>query len=179
MQKKYDFESERLGFRRWQEEDKEPFAAMNADADVMRFFPNPLTKKESDLLIERLEKHFKEKGYGIWAVERKEGQVFIGFIGLLEIGFEVDFKFKTEIGWRLDRKHWKKGYAVEGAMACLNYAFDEMQLDEVYSFTSVLNVPSETVMQRTGMRKVKEFDHPKLEADSPLKRHVLYKINRP
>ncbi|TWT09390.1 GNAT family N-acetyltransferase [Planomicrobium sp. CPCC 101079] len=175
----YEFETARLGFRRWKESDKEKFASMNRDCEVMKYFPNKLTTKESDDLIERFEKHFDEKGYGIWAVERKEDNNFIGFIGLLEIGFEADFQFETEIGWRLDKKFWKMGYAVEGAKACLDFAFGKLQLNEVYSFTATINVPSETVMKRIGMSKVKEFDDPKVPVGSPLKRHVLYKIDRP
>ena len=176
MNHPYIFESERLGFRRWQESDRIPFSIMNADASVMKYFPNGLTKKASDLLLERFEKHLLEKGYGIWAVEIKKNREFIGFIGLLEINMDVDFKKSTEIGWRLDKRFWKKGYAVEGATACLEYAFNILQMNEIYSFTSLLNQPSETVMQRIGMKKVKEFDHPNVEADSPLRRHVLYKI---
>jgi RimJ/RimL family protein N-acetyltransferase len=174
----YVFESQRLRFRRWLDADKELFASMNANAEVMKFFPNRLTKEESDALIDRFENHHAEKGYGIWAVERKQDNSFIGFIGLLEVGFEVDFKGVTEIGWRLDKKFWKRGYAAEGAKACLTYAFNDLKLNEVYSFTSILNSPSETVMKRIGMTKVKEFEHPKLEKDSPLKRHVLYKITK-
>lgn len=179
MDKNFVFESERLRFRRWKESDKENFASMNQDPEVMKFFPEKLSKQESDSRIERFEKHLDEKGYGIWAVERKEDGAFIGFIGLLEISFEVDFQFKTEIGWRLDKAYWKKGYAVEGAKACLDYAFNELKLNEVYSFTATSNFPSETVMKRIGMVKVKEFDHPKLAANSPLRRHVLYKIEKP
>lgn len=176
MSTRYIFESERLGFRRWQESDKEAFAAMNADAAVMKYFPNLLTREESDLLLAKFEHHFVEKGYGIWAVDIKASRQFIGFIGLLEVNMAVDFKKSTEIGWRLAQAYWKKGYAVEGAMACLNYAFNSLKMEEIYAFTSILNKPSETVMQRIGMDKIGEFNHPNLEGESPLQRHVLYKI---
>ncbi|MBO0994878.1 GNAT family N-acetyltransferase [Bacillus sp. SD088] len=172
----YTFESERLGFRRWQEADKIPFAHMNADLQVMRYFPSTITREESDQLVERFESHFQEKGYGIWALELKETREFLGFIGLLTIKMDTDFHGSTEIGWRLNSPFWKKGYAMEGAKACLNYAFHTLQLPEVYSFTALLNKDSEKVMQRIGMRKVKEFNHPKLEIDHPLGRHVLYKL---
>lgn len=176
MKQKYIFESERLGFRRWQESDRKAFSSMNADVSVMKYFPNVLTKEESDILINRFENHFVEKGYGIWVAEIKETQEFIGFIGLLEINMDVDFKNAIEIGWRLDKKFWKKGYAAEGAAACLKYAFNVLKVAEVYSFTSLLNQPSETVMKRIGMTKIKEFDHPNIEGDHRLRRHVLYKI---
>lgn len=140
------------------------------------YFPDTLTQAESDQLIDRFEKHTEDKGFGIWAVERKEDGAFIGFIGLLEVSFDADFEGAIEIGWRLDNKFWKRGYAAEGARACLDYAFGELGLKEIVSFTALTNKPSEMVMQRIGMKKAGEFDHPKLEDGSPLKRHVLYKI---
>ncbi|WP_240611965.1 GNAT family N-acetyltransferase [Planococcus halotolerans] len=176
MDDRYIFESERLGFRRWKSDDRGAFARMNADPQVMEYFPNMLTQIESDKLIERFEQHTEEKGFGIWAVERKEDRVFIGFIGLLEVGFDAGFQGAVEIGWRLDNKFWKRGYATEGAKSCLDYAFGVLGMNEIVSFTATLNHPSETVMQRIGMKKAGEFDHPKLEEGSPLKRHVLYKI---
>lgn len=174
MSNTYVFESERLGFRRWQASDRNAFSSVNADPIVMEYFPNVLTKEESDLLIERFEKYFVEKGYGLWTVEIKKNQEFIGFIGLLEINMDMEFKNSIEIGWRLDKRFWKKGYAVEGATACVDYAFNVLKMNEIYSFTSLLNQSSETVMKRIGMKKVKEFDHPNVEIDSPLRRHVLY-----
>lgn len=176
MNTKYVFESDRLGFRRWQASDQHRFASLNGDIFVMKYFPNVLTREASNFLIDRYEAHFTEKGYGMWAVETKENQEFIGSIGLLEINMPVDFTGSPEIGWRLDKKFWQKGYAVEGATACLDYAFNVLKMNEVYSFTSILNQPSEKVMKRIGMKKMGEFDHPNVKVDSPLKRHVLYKI---
>lgn len=175
MKNGYLFESERLGFRRWKTSDHVPFAALNANPDVMEFFPKTLSRKESDALIERIEAHFEEKGYGLWAVERKEDGAFIGFIGLLDVNFDIGIEDATEIGWRLEKKFWKKGYATEGANACLAYAFEELGKREIYSFTSTVNTPSETVMKRIGMEKAGEFEHPRVPQGSPLRKHVLYK----
>ncbi|WP_404335199.1 GNAT family N-acetyltransferase [Planococcus rifietoensis] len=179
MESGYLFESERLGFRWWKAPDREPFAAMNANPDVMEFFPKTLSRAESDALVDRIEVHFDEKGYGLWAVERKENGAFIGFIGLLDVNFDIGIEDATEIGWRLDQKFWKKGYATEGAKACLAYAFDELGKKEIYSFTSTVNTPSEIVMKRIGMEKVGEFEHPRVPEGSPLRKHVLYKIQNP
>ncbi|MGX7594551.1 GNAT family N-acetyltransferase [Planococcus plakortidis] len=178
MENDYVFESERLGFRRWQASDYAPFAALNANPDVMEFFPKTLSSTESDALIERIEMHFEEKGYGLWAVERKEDGAFIGFIGLLDVNFDIGIDDATEIGWRLDEKFWKKGYAAEGAKACLAYAFNDLGKKEIYSFTSTINTPSETVMKRIGLEKAGEFEHPRVAEGSPLRRHVLYCIKR-
>ena len=179
MENDYVFESERLGFRRWQASDYAPFAALNANPDVMEFFPKTLSSTESDALIERIEMHFEEKGYGLWAVERKEDGAFIGFIGLLDVNFDIGIDDATEIGWRLDEKFWKKGYAAEGAKACLAYAFNDLGKKEIYSFTSTINTPSETVMKRIGMEKAGEFEHPRVAEGSPLRQHVLYVIKNP
>ncbi|WP_223642978.1 GNAT family N-acetyltransferase [Planococcus sp. 4-30] len=178
MGTKYLFESQRLGFRCWKERDRNPFAVMTADPEVMQYFPKPLAKEEAARLIERFETHMEEKGYTMWAVDRKEDGVFIGFIGLLEITMPIEGQGAAEIGWRLEKRFWKQGYAVEGARACLTYAFGPLGMTQVYSFTSVINQPSETVMKRIGMTKIGEFEHPKLGQESPLKKHVLYKINR-
>lgn len=175
MKNGYLFESERLGFRRWKTSDHAPFAALNANPDVMEFFPKTLSRTESDALIERIEAHFEGKGYGLWAVERKEDGAFIGFIGLLDVNFDIGIEDATEIGWRLEQKFWKKGYATEGAKACLAYAFEELGKKEIYSFTSTVNTPSEAVMKRIGMKKAGEFEHPRVPEGSPLRKHVLYK----
>lgn len=178
MEANYIFESQRLGFRRWEESDRKPFAIMTSDPEVMQYFPKPLIKEEADRLIDRFETHMDDKGYTMWAVERKEDGAFIGFLGLLEITMAIEGQGAAEIGWRLDRRFWKKGYAVEGARACLSYAFGPLGMTRVYSFTSAINQPSETVMKRIGMTKIGEFEHTKLDRASPLKKHVLYKINR-
>lgn len=179
METRYIFESQRLGFRCWKEADQASFTALTADSEVMRYFPKPLEKSEAIRLISRFEQHMNEKGYTMWAVERKEDGVFIGFIGLLEITMAIEGQGHAEIGWRLDSRFWKQGYATEGARACLAYAFGPLNMAKVYSFTSAINLPSESVMKKIGMIKVSEFEHPDLEKNSPLKRHVLYKIHRP
>lgn len=173
----YVFESERLGFRRWKQQDRSLFASMSTDLDVMRYFPKLLAREEADQLINRFETHMNDKGYTMWAVEKKDDRTFIGFIGLLEISMPIRGKGYAEIGWRLDKRFWKQGYAVEGAKACLAHAFGPLGMKKVYSFTAVMNHPSQTVMKRIGMSKVEEFDHPKLDMSSPLKKHVLYSID--
>ncbi|MBT2582624.1 GNAT family N-acetyltransferase [Planococcus sp. ISL-109] len=175
MTNDYVFETERLGFRRWKPSDRVAFALMNANPDVMEFFPKTLTREESDELVDRIEDHIERTGYGLWAVEVKGNRTFIGLIGLLKVDFDAGFQGAIEIGWRLGKEHWHHGYATEGATACLVYGAGVLKLNEIYSFTLLTNTPSEAVMKRIGMKKVKEFDHPRVEDESPLKRHVLYK----
>ena len=174
----YLFSSKRLGFRTWKMQDKIPFAQMNIDQRVMEFFPHPLSTAQSDAFLQRIQNAFDERGYGLYAVEELKSKQLIGFIGFIYQTFEADFTPCVEIGWRLLPDFWGKGYATEGATACLNHGFYQLGFQSVYSFTAVVNNRSEKVMKKIGLQKVKEFDHPKLEADSWLLRHILYKIDK-
>ncbi|HET9136268.1 MAG TPA: GNAT family N-acetyltransferase [Candidatus Kapabacteria bacterium] len=169
----YIFQSERLGFRKWIESDRALFASLNADPVVMEFFPAPLTSSETDQFIERIEKQFDDYGYGLYAVDSFEDNSFIGFIGLSHPRFESPFTPCVEIGWRLAKEYWNRGFATEGAAACLEYGFSVLGLDEILSFTATHNTRSENVMKKIGMQKIGEFDHPALPG-SWLERHVLY-----
>jgi RimJ/RimL family protein N-acetyltransferase len=161
----------RLLLRRWREEDKEPFAALNADPVVMEHFPSTLTREESDALVERIEGHFGEHGYGLWAVETDGA--FVGFTGLSWARFDAPFTPALEVGWRLARSAWGRGYATEAATAAVQRGLQEV--DSVVSFTAAVNARSERVMQRIGMRREGEFDHPRLPPGDRLARHVLYR----
>lgn len=172
-------ETGRLVLRRWREDDKEPFAALNADPVVMEHFPATLTREESDTFVERIEAAFEERGFGLWAVEA-DG-VFIGFTGLQVPRFTAHFTPCVEIGWRLARSAWGHGYATEAARAALEHGFGTLGLTEVVSFTAVPNVRSQAVMRRLGMTRDpgEDFDHPVLPEGHPLRRHVLYRARRP
>ena len=169
--------TERLLLRRWTDADRGPFAALNADPVVMEHFPAPLTRAESDAFADRVEAGFAERGWGLWAVEAPEG--FVGFTGLSVPAFEADFLPAVEVGWRLARSAWGRGYATEAASAALRYAFTDLGLESVVGFTATTNTRSERVMQRVGMRRLGEFDHPALPEGSRLRRHVLYRATAP
>ncbi len=170
--------TERLIMRRWTAEDSAPFAAINADPEVVACLPGPLTRAESDRFVERLEAHFDEHGFGLWALEIVGGPSLIGYAGLLRTGFDAHFTPAVEIGWRLARSMWGHGYATEAARAALDYGFDVAELDEIVSFTVPANTRSRAVMDRLGMTRepTDDFDHPSLPAGHPLQRHVLYRI---
>jgi ribosomal-protein-alanine N-acetyltransferase len=178
MYKKYEFESDRLGFRFWNDEDSVPFSRMNANNKVMQYFPSVLNKEQSDKFIERIMDHFKDYGYGLWAVDIKETHDFIGFIGFYTAKFESCFTPCVEIGWRLDEKFWNKGYATEGAIKCLDYGFNILGLNDIFSFTSKINKPSINVMKKIGLIEQDTFLHPNISEDNPLRPHVLYKIDK-
>jgi RimJ/RimL family protein N-acetyltransferase len=169
----------RLKLRRWVGTDDEPFAALNADPAVMEYFPHLLTRRQSDDLIDAIERGFEQRGFGLWAVEVRATGAFIGFTGLSEPSYETDFTPAVEVGWRLARAAWGKGYATEAARASLAFGFDHLDLDQIVSFTPVGNTRSRAVMERIGMRRDEEgdFDHPKLPRADPLSRHVLYRID--
>jgi ribosomal-protein-alanine N-acetyltransferase len=175
-------ETERLILRDWVEGDRVPFARMNADPRVMRYFPATLDGSGSDRFADAIARHLATHHWGLWAVEVKEVDPFIGFVGLNAVGPDLmrggDL---IEIGWRLARRAWGRGYATEGATSVLADAFGRLRLAEVVSFTSAINHRSIAVMRRIGMtrRPDRDFDHPRIPAGHPLQPHVVYAIERP
>lgn len=176
-----ELRTERLVLRGWRDEDRAPFAAMNADPEVMEHFPAPLTTAESDTAVDRIQAHFDEHGWGLWAVEVPGAADFVGFVGLWAPTFEAHFTPCVEVGWRLARSAWGQGFATEGGRAALRYGFDVLGLDEVVSMTSVGNERSRRVMEKLGLTHdpADDFDHPNVPEDSRVRRHVLYRIRRP
>ena len=170
----------RLWLRQWRPSDLPPFAAMNADPPVMEFLPGCLSPAESDLLARRCESEIARQGWGLWAAELRESGAFIGFVGLSVPSFEAAFTPCVEIGWRLERASWGKGLATEAGRECLRFAFESLVLEEVVSFTVPLNRRSRAVMERLGMSRdaAGDFDHPRIPAGHPLRRHVLYRLGR-
>ena len=170
-------ETPRLILRSWKESDYLPFIDMNADEDVMKYFPNILSKEESLQTIDQVLEHFDKWSYGVFAAELKEDQEFIGAIGLSHPTFNASFTPCVEILWRLSKQYWGQGYATEGARAVISYAFNTLGLKEIYSFTTLNNTASENVMKKIGMRKIGVFHHPKLPEENPLCEHLLYRLN--
>jgi ribosomal-protein-alanine N-acetyltransferase len=168
----------RLWLRQWCDEDWAPFATLNADPEVMRYFPATLDEQESNAFAYRNAALIDGHGWGLWAVEVQATGEFVGMVGLNQPQWTAAFTPCTEVGWRLARWAWGKGYATEAARAALAVAFGPLGLDEVVSFTTVANGPSRAVMERLGMTHdpAEDFDHPNLDPDSPLRRHVLYRL---
>ena len=171
-------DTERLHLRRWRFFDRPPFAAMNADPEVMEHYPAPLSEQESDALVDRIRRHFDEHGYGLWALEVRGRGEFIGYTGLALQTFDAPFTPAVEVGWRLARSAWGKGYASEAARAAIADGFDRLGLDEIVSMTATTNVRSQRVMERLGMTRdeADDFDHPNVPVGHPLRRHVLYRL---
>ena len=174
-------ETERLILREWRESDADPFAEMNSDARVMKFFPALLSRSESDLLVDRIKAHVRGHGFGPFAAELRGGHAFIGFIGLSIPNFQAHFTPCVEIGWRLAAGYWNQGLATEGAQRVVRYGFETLGVREIVSFTVPANLPSRRVMEKLGMTHDPndDFEHPKLPEGHPLRRHVLYRLARP
>jgi len=170
----------RILLRPWRDSDLGPCAAMNADPEVMRYFPAVLKRSESDLLVKRIEDHFSEHGFGLWVLEIPGVLPFAGFVGLLRVAFEAHFAPAVEIGWRLTPQAWGQGYATEAAQAVLSHAFHALHMKEIVSFTTAGNKRSQAVMRRIGMhtRVAENFEHPRLPRGHPLSVHVLYRLRR-
>ena len=173
---KYLFKSSRLGFRTWQKEDIDKMAAINMDKEVMEFFPTTRTYGETVVFVDRMTIQFILKGYCYFAVDILADKSFIGFIGFSEQNYQADFTPCIDIGWRLAKTAWHHGYATEGAMRCLEYGFETLHLEKVYSITPVVNTKSEGVMKNIGMQKVKTFSHPQLLENARLRNCNLYII---
>lgn len=178
MSEQIVLETERLRLRQWKLADYRPFAELNADPQVMRFFPRTLSENESNLLAQRIEASISNKGWGFWAVELKKSLRFIGFAGL-STPADLPCSPCVEIAWRLARDAWGKGYGTEAARASLQFAFDTLGLEEVVAFTPVGNRASRALMEKLRMRDSGEnFEHPEVPHGHPLREHVLYRITR-
>jgi RimJ/RimL family protein N-acetyltransferase len=172
----YLFTSERLGFRNWREDDLALFAEMNADHEVMEYFPSVLTVSESAAFIQRLQMRYDRDGYTYYAVDEISTGSFIGFIGLAYQDYPTTFNPAVDLGWRLMRSAWGMGYATEGARRCMAYAFDELGMDRLIAVCTYDNLKSEHVMQKIGMRYMGTFDHPNLTEHPEYLRCKWYEI---
>jgi RimJ/RimL family protein N-acetyltransferase len=167
-----ELRTERLLLRAWLPDDRAPFAALNADPVVMEHLPAPLSRSASNALLVRFRAHFAEHGFGLWAVQAPEG--FVGFTGLQWSDWTGPREL--EIGWRLARSAWGKGYATEAATAALAHGLTVVP--RVVSLTALGNVRSQAVMERIGLVRERELDHPREDLPDHLRRHVLYATPR-
>lgn len=174
--------TDRLVLRPWRERDAAPFAAMNADPEVMAHFPGMLTRAESDGLLARLVDWWREDGIAFGAAERRDDGAFVGMVGLARVGFDAPSPLDgcVEVGWRLARAHWGRGYATEAARAWIAHGFGTMGLAEIVAFTVPANLRSQAVMRRLGMARdpSRDFDNPQLPPGHPLRPHVVFRIER-
>jgi len=178
MRDSYIFKSERLGFREWRSSDIEEFALLNADEEVMTHFATILSREEVIVLVEKLKNHFVKNGFTYYATEVLETKEFIGMIGMAYQEYKSIYTPAVDIGWRLKRSAWGKGYATEGAKRCLDYAFNDLHLNRIISVCTIGNVQSENVMKKIGMTKIGEFNYPAMKNYPQHERHYCYeKLN--
>jgi len=174
-----ELETERLILRQWKNCDYQIFAEMSSDPDVMRYYPSLMSRPESNEMADKIRSLISDRGWGFWAIEEKDNKKFIGFVGLHEPAPELPFSPCVEIGWRIKKERWGKGFATEAAKEVLKFAFDQLKLDKIYSFSTVKNQKSRAVMERLGMVNThKNFEHPDIPPGSPLREHVLYEMRR-
>jgi RimJ/RimL family protein N-acetyltransferase len=168
--------TDRLVLRNWRPSDLEPWAALNADPAVMEHFPALLTADEAAAMLAAHQALITDRGWGLWAVERRSDGAFLGFTGLMPLRESNPLAPGVEIGWRFARHAWGAGYASEAARAALAFGFDRLGLPEIVAFTAAGNLRSQAVMDRIGMarRKALDFDHPALPRGHALERHVVW-----
>lgn len=173
-------ETDRLILRTWREENLLPFSRLNADSRVMEYFPSTLTFDQTKSFLEMLKTRQEEDGFSFLAAELKSTGEFIGMIGLNRPRYQTPFTPCVEIGWRIAFEHWNNGYATEGATACLAYGFENLNLDEIVSFTASTNLKSQRIMEKIGMQRnpTGDFNHPNVPEGHPLSLHVLYFVKK-
>lgn len=179
MKSVIEVETERLLLRQWLPSDKAPFAALNADKRVMEYFPAPLTREESDAMADRCQLLIEQQGWGFWAVELKTTEQFVGALGLHIPADKLPFSPCVEIGWRFAYPFWGQGLATEAALAALQVGFERLKLAKIVSFTALINLRSQAVMERIGMVRAPEsFPHPNVNRDTPLSQHCWYYLEQ-
>ena len=175
-------ETERLVLRAWRDADRAPFAAMGADPEVMHYLAGTIDRAASDAIINRLEAEQVSRGHTFWAIEHRADGQFLGFCGL-RIGGHLGTPVvdELEIGWRLRRDAWGRGFAREAAEASIAWGWQTLSNGRISAWTVEANRASWGLMQRLGMIRMPalDFDHPRLPDDSPLRRHIVYTIARP
>lgn len=166
--------------RQWKDSDLPAWCAMNADAQVRRYFPSTLSIEQATQEAGRIRAAIAQRGWGMWALELPGSLPFAGTVGLHVTTIDAPFVPTVELGWRLSREAWGRGLATEAAQAAARFAFEHLGLDEVTAYTAADNEPSQAVMRRLGMHHAPEddFDHPLIEAGHPLRRHRLYRLRR-
>lgn len=177
QESQYDFTSERLGFRNWKDSDLDKMLELNLDPEVMEHFPSTQDRAMTKAFIKRMQDEYKQYRFCYFALELKETQEFIGFIGISNQDYGKKLGKFVDIGWRLKKSVWGNGYATEGAKKCIQYAKEQIGLSEIFSVASKTNVNSIAVMKKIGMKEVTEFTHPKLIDYPHIKRCMLYQIN--
>jgi len=174
--------TDRLMLRPFWDDDFARFAAINADPEVMEFFPKPLTRDESDAFIARIMVHFAREGFGFWAVEAPGGVCpLVGMVGVQRVPADLPCAPAVELSWRLGRAWWGRGYATEAARAAIADAASRCGLRDFVAFTAASNARSRAVMERLGMTRdpAEDFDHPRVPEGHGLRRHVLYRLRVP
>jgi len=174
---KYIIKSQRLGLRNWHTNDLESFLKMSQDEEVMKYFPKLLSKDNCNDFINRMQVHYKEFGFCYFAIDILETGEFIGFTGMLNQTYKSNFTPCVDIGWRLKKSAWNKGYATEAAKVCLEFAQKYLELKEIYSIASKTNINSIAVMKKIGMKYNSTFHHPALKNYNHLKDCRVYNLH--
>lgn len=177
-EKTVHIETDRILLREWEPGDVEHFARMNADPLIMEYFPRVLDEADTKKLVKRFQDHFKQHGFGLYALECRKTGAFMGFVGLSVVRDVFPFAGEVEIAWRLEYEFWGKGFASEAARAVIDYAFNTLKLKELVAFSVYDNTRAIHVMEKLGMKRDPkgDFSYPKLPKGHPLGDHVLYRL---
>jgi len=161
----------RLRMRLYTKEDADEHLRVVSDAEFRRYFPPPplyQPTRDSVLVgIGRFLEHWHQFGYGVWALELREGGDFVGYCGLRHLP-QTD---EIELLYGIDRPRWREGLTTEAARASLRYGFEHMKFARVMAVTDPQNAGSRGVMEKCGLRYEKDAVYFNLNC-------VYYAINR-
>ncbi|RYF57689.1 MAG: N-acetyltransferase [Comamonadaceae bacterium] len=175
-----NLDTSRLTLRPWIDSDRKPFAAMSADPQVMAHLMPLSSPGATDAWIDRQLAHLQNEGMCFWAIELKPTGEFIGAAGLLRVSYEAHFTPAVEVGWRIDRRFWGRGYAPEAAARAIRFGFEHKGVQEIVANTVPANMNSRRVMEKLGMTTTPadDFEHPLVPPGHPLRQQVLYRLTR-
>ena len=176
-----ELHTRRCVLRQWKDSDLAPWAALNADPEVRQQFTSLLSAEQAAAEAGRCREAIAQRGWGMWVLELPGETACAGFVGLNVPHYDAPFVPAVEIGWRLARAAWGRGLATEAAQAALTFGFERLALREVVAICVPGNGASRRVMQRLGMVRDEagDFDHPRIEAGHPMRRHLLYRCAAP
>jgi RimJ/RimL family protein N-acetyltransferase len=150
--------SDRLTLRNWRDSDRDAFASLNAVPELSQDLGGPLDRAQSDAKFDRYVAAFNRHGFCRWAIEDSDGQ-FLGYTGVMPSRPGHPLGPHDDIGWRLKRSAWGRGYATEAARASLRDVFERMRLKEVLAYTSADNIRSRAVIERLNLQRAASLDY--------------------
>jgi RimJ/RimL family protein N-acetyltransferase len=159
---RFNIETERLILRELRLTDLEGMFELDSDPEVHKYLGNkPVkTREESQKIIEDVIKQYDERGIGRWAAIEKSSGEFIGWSGL-RLNSDITFNTKTnfyDVGYRLIKRYWGKGYATESSIVATDYFFNTLQKSLLCGIAETENIASNRILEKVGLKFINDFE---------------------